>query len=348
MYQLEFPWLLALLPLPLLVWWLMPPYREESASVRLPFFGEVASAAGLKPAPGAVVPRTHWLQKVLAPIAWVLVVLALARPQFVEPPIEKVQPARDLLLALDLSQSMDARDYKRPDGTLIARVDAVRQVVQDFVNKRKGDRIGLVVFGDAPYPQVPFTMDHTLVQTMLGEMIPGMAGPSTALGDAVGLGIKMFEHSKAQQKVLILLTDGNDTASKMPPSRAADIAKERGVTLHTIGIGDPGATGEDKVDLDLLRQLAAATGGRFFFAGNQGELEQIYATLDRITPENQKVLSWRPRRELFMWPLGAAVLIIIAYQLLMASIVLARRRAASREADAEDAAERVAGQGNTA
>ncbi|MEJ8859735.1 VWA domain-containing protein [Variovorax robiniae] len=336
MYQLEFPWLLALLPLPLLVWWLMPPYREESASVRLPFFGEVASAAGLKPAPGAVVPRTHWLQKVIAPIAWVLVLLALARPQFVEPPIEKVQPARDLLLALDLSQSMDARDYKRPDGTAIARVDAVRQVVQDFVTRRKGDRIGLVVFGDAPYPQAPFTMDHALVQTMLGEMIPGMAGPSTALGDAVGLGIKMFEHSKAPQKVMIVLTDGNDTASKMPPPRAAAIARERGVTVHTVGIGDPGATGEDKVDLDLLRQLAATTGGRYFFAGDQGELEQIYATLDRITPENQKVLSWRPRRELFMWPLGAAVLLIVAYQLQMTAIVLARRARAARGEDDDE------------
>lgn len=330
MYQLEYPWLLALLPLPLLVWWLMPPYREESASVRLPFFGEVASAAGLKPAPGAVVPRRHWLQKLLAPIAWALVVLALARPQFVEPPIEKIQPARDLLLALDLSQSMDARDYKRPDGTVVARVDAVRQVVHDFVGRRQGDRIGLVVFGDAPYPQVPFTMDHALVQTMIDEMLPGMAGPSTALGDAVGLGIKMFEHSKAPQKVMIVLTDGNDTASKMPPPKAAEIAKERGVTLHTVGIGDPNASGEEKVDLDLLRRLAATTGGRYFFAGNQGELEQIYATLDRITPQNQKTLSWRPRRELFMWPLGAAVLIVIAYQLLMASLAMARRASAAR------------------
>ncbi|MBS0340751.1 MAG: VWA domain-containing protein [Proteobacteria bacterium] len=335
MYQLEFPWLLALLPLPLLVWWLMPPYREESASVRLPFFGEVASAVGLKPAPGAVVPHTHWLQKLIAPVAWALVVLALARPQFVDPPIEKIQPARDLLLALDLSQSMDARDYKRPDGAVIARVDAVRQVVRDFVGRRRGDRIGLVVFGDAPYPQVPFTMDHALVQAMIGEMLPGMAGPSTAMGDAIGLGIKMFESSKAPQKVMILLTDGNDTASKMPPSKAAEIAKERGVTLHTVGIGDPGASGEDKVDLDLLRQLAAATGGRYFFAGNQGELEQIYATLDRITPQNQKTLSWRPRRELFMWPLGAAVLIVIAYQLLMASLAMARRAAAARSAEQE-------------
>ncbi|MDM0111077.1 VWA domain-containing protein [Variovorax sp. J22R133] len=325
MYQLEYPWLLGLLPLPIFVWWLLRPYREESASVRLPFFGEVASAAGLKPSAGAVVPRSNWLQKVLAPLAWALIVLALARPQFVEPPIEKIQPARDLLLALDLSQSMDTRDFKSPGGAMETRVEAVRQVVSDFVARRKGDRIGLIVFGDAPYPQVPFTMDHALVQSVIGEMLPGMAGPRTALGDAIGLGIKMFDESKAQQKVLIVLTDGNDTASKMPPARAADIAKERKVTVHTVGIGDPAATGEDKVDLDVLRSAAAATGGRFFFAGDQRELEQIYGTLDSITPENHKTLSWRPKQELFMWPLGAGVLIVIAYQMLMAMLSLGRR-----------------------
>lgn len=325
MVQLEYPWLLALLPLPLLVWWLLPAYREESASVRLPFFGEVASAAGLKPAPGAVVPRSNWLQKILAPLAWALVVLALARPQFVEPPIERMQPVRDLLLALDLSQSMDTRDYRSPDGALVPRVDAVRQVVRDFVARRTGDRIGLIVFGDAPYPQVPFTMDRALVQSVIGEMLPGMAGPRTSLGDAIGLGIKMFDGSQAPQKVLIVLTDGNDTASKMPPARAADIARERKITVHTVGIGDPAATGEEKVDLGVLQGVASASGGRYFFAGNQGELQQIYGELDRITPQDHKTLSWRPRRELFMWPLGAGVGIVIVYQLLMAALSLGRR-----------------------
>ena len=325
MYQLEYPWLLALLPLPLLVWWLLPAYREESASVRLPFFGEVAGAAGLKPAAGAVVPRRNWLQRILAPLAWALLVLALARPQFVEPPIEHVQPARDLLLALDLSQSMDTRDYRSPDGTLEPRVEAVRQVVHDFVARRTGDRIGLIVFGDAPYPQAPFTMDHALVQSVIADMAPGMAGPRTALGDAIGLGIKMFDGSKAPQKVLIVLTDGNDTASKMPPARAADIAKQRGITVHAVGIGDPAATAFKVPRSTLSSPVAATTGGREFFAGNQRELEQIYGVLDSITPENHKVLSWRPRRELFMWPLGAAVALVIAYQLLMAAITFGRR-----------------------
>ncbi|RZT39326.1 vWA domain-containing protein [Cupriavidus agavae] len=317
MLQFDYPWLFALLPLPLLLWWWLPPYREESPSVRLPFFGEVASAAGLTPASGAVVPRRNRLQWVLAPLAWALVVSALARPQFLEAPIEKVQPARDLLIALDLSQSMDTRDFRDPSGALIPRVAAVRQVVSGFVARRPGDRLGLIVFGDAPYPLAPFTMDHRLVQTLIGDLLPGMAGPSTALGDAIGLGIKMFEHSQAPEKVLIVLTDGNDTASRMPPERAGEIARARKVVVHTIGIGNPDATGEEKVDLGGLQRLAAQTGGRYFFGADQAGLATIYATLDRITPHNQTTLSWRPRRELFMWPLGAALALVLLYQALM-------------------------------
>ncbi len=332
MYQLEYPWLLALLPLPLFAWWLLPPYREETASVRLPFFGEVARAAGLTPAPGAVVPKTNWLQKILAPICWALIVLALARPQFVEPPIQKVQPVRDLLLALDLSQSMDTRDFRDPSGAVMPRVEVVRKVVDDFVQRRTGDRIGLIVFGDAPYPQVPFTLDHATVREMIAEMVPGMAGPRTALGDSIGLAIKMFQASKAPEKVLVVLTDGNDTASKMPPNRAADIAKQNGIRIHTVGIGDPNASGEDKLDTGTLQNIAATTGGRYFFGQDQSQLGEIYATLDKITPANQKTLSWRPKRELFHYPLGVAAALLIAYQLLIWLFTSVRRASARAEA----------------
>ncbi|MBV8270796.1 MAG: VWA domain-containing protein [Cupriavidus sp.] len=318
MITLEFPWLFALLPLPLLLWWWLPPYREESASVRLPFFGEVASAAGLKPSAGAHVPRRNLAQRLLAPVAWALIVTALARPQWLEPPLQRTQPVRDLLLALDLSQSMDTRDFKTPTGALEPRVDAVRQVVADFVARRPGDRIGLIVFGDAPYPLAPFTLDHALVGHLIADMVPGMAGSSTSLGDAIGLGIKMFDQSHAPEKVLILLTDGNDTASRMPPAQAAEIAKTRGVVVHTVGIGDPAATGEQKVDLDTLQHIATTTGGRYYFGADQQGLASIYATLDRVTPHNEKTLTWQPRRELFMWPLGAALLITMLYQLAMA------------------------------
>ncbi|HEY7296859.1 MAG TPA: VWA domain-containing protein [Xanthobacteraceae bacterium] len=330
MYQLDYPWLLALLPVPILIWWLLPPYREETASVRLAFFADVAQAAGITPAPGALIPRTNWLQKILAPVSWVLVLVALARPQFVDPPIEKILPARDLLLALDLSQSMDTRDFRDPNGNLIPRVEAVRAVVDDFVQRRTGDRIGLIVFGDAPYPQVPFTLDHATVRAMIAQMVPGMAGPRTALGDSIGLAIKMFEQSKAPEKVLVVLTDGNDTASRMPPDRAADIARQDGIKIHTVAIGDPQATGEDKVDVATLQKIAATTTGRYFFGQDQKQLEEIYTTLDRITPANQKTLTWRPVRELFYYPLGVSLVLLFAYSAAMFVITSMRRWRAHR------------------
>jgi Ca-activated chloride channel family protein len=329
MYQLELPWLLLVIPLPLLVWWLLPAHRETAASVRLPFFSQVARAAGISPTQGSVIARRSWIQLACETFAWLLIVLALAHPQFVEPPIVKVEPQRDLLLALDLSQSMDTKDFPSSDGGMEARVDAVRKVVADFVTKRPGDRIGLIAFGDAPYPLVPFTMDHKTVQAVISDTLPGIAGPRTSLGDAIGLAIKMFEKTTVPEKVLIVLTDGNDTASKMPPAKAAEIAKQRKVVIHTVGIGDPKATGEDKLDTTTLQKIAAATGGRYFFGGDQTQLAAIYDTLDKITPHDQKNLSWRPRIELFHWPLGASIAVIAAFYLLSGLAGFYRRRTAA-------------------
>jgi len=329
MYALDYPWLLILLPLPLLVRWLLPPHRETSASVRLPFFSEVAEAAGIRPTRGAVIPRRGWLQTLFEGLAWVLIVVALARPQLIEPPLVKTEPQRDLMLALDLSQSMDTKDFHVPDGATTSRLDAVRKVVADFVTRRPGDRIGLIAFGDAPYPLVPFTMDHETVQSMIAEILPGMAGPRTSLGDAVGLAIKMFEKSTVPEKLLIVLTDGNDTASKMPPAKAGDIARQNRIVVHTVGIGDPAATGEDKLDTDTLQKIAEETGGRYFFGEDQNQLQEIYATLDRITPADQKTIAWRPRIELFHYPLGAAAALLLAYHLTAGLGALVRRRAVS-------------------
>jgi Ca-activated chloride channel family protein len=274
-------------------------------------------ATGLKAAPGAVIPRSNLLQKILGPLCWCLIVVALARPQFVEPPIEKIQPARDLMLALDISQSMETPDFRTPQGKRVPRVQAVKQVVSSFIEKRVGDRIGLIVFGTSAYPVAPFTLDHRTCLQMLGQTESGMAGPQTVIGDAIGLAIKQFESSDAKQRVLILLTDGNDTGSRMPPQKAASIAKQRGILIHVVGIGDPHASGEDKVDYAALKSIADATGGQLFHGENQQELQKAYDTLDTITPQNQKVLSYRPKRPLFMYPLGAATLILLAYHLLM-------------------------------
>jgi len=317
MYRLDHPWLLALLPVPLLIYWLLPAYKEEQDSLRLTFFDYFTSSLGMKPQHQAVILRTNWLEKIIAPLCWALVVLALARPQFIEPPIQKIEPGRDLMLALDISQSMETPDFKTPEGKRMRRVDAVKQVVVDFIRRRAHDQIGLIVFGQAAYPVSPFTLDHDAALKMLSEIDAGMAGPQTMIGDAIGLAIKQFNSSEAKQRVLILLTDGNDTGSRMPPRRAAEIAKENKITIHVVGLGDPHATGEDKVDYAALNQIANATGGQVFHGENRTELEKAYDVLDKITPQNFKTLSYQPRRELYMYPLGAALLLLIAYNLLM-------------------------------
>lgn len=323
-----------LLPLPLLVWWLLPPYRERMAAVRFPYFEKIAEAAEQKPGPGSVVLRTNWFQKLLAPLAWVLIMTAMARPQWVENPIQKIESARDILLAMDISQSMEARDYVDSQGSRVDRLTAIKQVIDEFITRRKGDRIGLVVFGAAAYPQAPFTLDHEVCRQMLDEIGIGMAGPQTMIGDAIGLGIKLFEKSKAKEKVLILLTDGNDTGSVIPPSKAASIAKQHDIVIYTIAIGNPNTGGGEKVDLRELQSIAAATGGQFFRGEDRASLEEIYRTLDKLTPENFESLSYRPKTPLYQWPLGAAIFLLIGYHVVMTLFSIARRRLARGEEEA--------------
>lgn len=328
MLQLEHPWLLALLPLPLLVWWLWPPYGERTRAIRVPFFDELAKATGQTPARGAVILRGNWLRRVLAPVCWVLAVLALAGPQRLEPPIERTESARDLLLAIDLSGSMATPDFLDPQGQRISRLDAVKGVVDDFVARRATDRIGLIVFGTNAFPQAPLTLDHAAVRQLLDELRVGMAGEQTAIGDAIGVAVKMTAQSQQRERVLILLTDGNDTAGRIPAEKAAEIAKATHIVIHTIGIGDPEAKGENRVDLDALKRIAAATGGRSFRGENREQLADIYSLLDRMTPSKVKHSVYRPKVKLYYYPLGAALLLMVGYHLLMLGVLapLTRRR----------------------
>lgn len=272
--------------------------------------------------------RNHW-QLLLNLLVWALILLAAARPVFVEKPLERQQPVRDLMLAIDLSQSMETEDFTNANGEKINRLAAVKDVVQGFIDKRKDDRLGLIVFGSGAYPQAPLTLDHASLSLLLADTGIGMAGPNTAIGDAIGLSLKLLDQAHEQEKVLILLTDGNDTSSAITPDHAAQMAASKGVIIHTIGIGDPSASGEAKVNLPALEQLAQSTGGQFFRAEDRNALNQVYDTLDRLTPHQVKTLSHQPQRELFYWPLAAALLILALYHLgalLRVRLVFARQR----------------------
>ena len=323
--SLAHPWLLALLPLPLLVRWLVPPHREARPGLVVPFLDRLSAQTGQKPAVGASTPRGGFLRGASLVFAWLCIVVALARPQLLEPPVTKEIPARDLLLAVDLSGSMETKDFTDASGKTVARLDAVKQVLADFLARRKGDRVGLIFFGSAPFVQAPFTEDLAVCRQLLGEAQVRMAGPQTAFGDALGLAINVFDRSTVKDRVLIALTDGNDTASQVPPAKAAEIAKDKGIVVHTVAVGDPHAAGEDALDVATLKNVSATTGGLYSFAADRAQLEAVYKKLDSVETRRAQTITHHPRRDVFWWPLAAA---LVATLLQHAFQVLAARASA--------------------
>ena len=327
--MLEFacPWAFALLLAPPVVWLISPVHREPARAIRFPFFRLMAEILGENPDEGSVVRRRIPLQWLFAGIAWILIVAAVAKPEWVGDPIERVQTSRDVMLALDLSGSMDEHDFRTADGETIQRLAAVKKVVGDFISEREGDRVGLIVFGTRAFIQAPFTQDLSTARDLLEATEVGMAGPNTALGDAIGVAIRSFEASAVEKRLLVLLTDGSDTGSRMTPRNAAEVARRRGVVIHTIGVGDEAGSSDDRVDFETLRAIAEIGGGHFFEAGDESGLASVYREIDRLSPREVKVVSHRPRFALTHWPAGAAALVGIAFYGLMAILDLVRKRA---------------------
>jgi Ca-activated chloride channel family protein len=318
MFEFAYPWMFGLLVLPFFVRLLFKPYKEQREAVQVPFFEDLKKITGQAPEKGAVILRLRFFQRIMLPLAWLLIVGALARPQWVEDPITRIEAGRDLMLAVDLSGSMETRDFLDAEDNRIDRLEAVKLVLDDFISRREGDRLGLILFGTAAYLQVPFTQDYGTFRILLDEAQVRMAGPQTMIGDAIGLAIKLFEQSESENKVMILLTDGNDTGSKVPPSRAAGIAAKNGVTIHTIAMGDPTTVGEDELDTDALQEISEITEGQFFMGMNREELDDIYRRLDKLEPLEFETLSYRPRQQLFIYPIGIFLTIYIVYHLIMA------------------------------
>jgi Ca-activated chloride channel family protein len=324
--DLVHPWLLALLPLPLLVRWFVPAYRESRSAVQVSFLPLIARLTGQQPASGSAVARGGIVRTILLGIAWAALVLALVRPQWLEDPLSQDIPMRDMLVAVDLSGSMETRDFTGSDGQQVDRLTAAKEVLDGFLAQREDDRIGLIVFGNAAFVQAPFTNDLDVIRTLLDEVEPRMAGPRTAFGDAIGLAITLFDRSDIDERVLIVLTDGNDTGSLIPPDQAAGIASDNDIVIYTVGMGDPENAGEAPLDEATLRKVADVTGGQYFYAADRESLEDVYAELDRLTPRNVETLTHRPRRDLFQWPLGLALALSLVYHFMQLGAGLFRHR----------------------
>jgi Ca-activated chloride channel family protein len=320
MIHFQWPWLFLILPLPLLIrYFFAASVTIEEAALKVPFLDDFPNEETHIVA--AQKPWRLWL----ATAAWILLVLASTRPQWLGEPIEQTVSGRDLMLAVDLSESMTAQDFIL-QGQAVNRLTAIKAIATDFINRRVGDRLGLVLFGTQAYLQTPLTFDRKTVATLLDESAIGLAGEATAIGDAIGLAIKRLQNQQANSRVLILLTDGANTAGEVSPLKAAELAANNKLKIYTIGIGAdemivPSFFGARKVnpsvDLDekTLTAIADKTGGRYFRARNTEELDKIYQLLDQLEPVEKDKQYFRPRAELYFWPLAAALFLVVIISL---------------------------------
>ncbi len=303
------PWAWWLLPLPLLMY-LWPQRAARGAALRVPYAEQLRAVVEGQRLPALRQPR--WL----AWLAWVMLCAALARPQQLGEPILPPQQARQMMLAVDLSGSMSEPDMQL-GGRVVDRLTAAKAVLADFLERRQGDRVGLLVFGQHAYALTPLTADLASVRDQLRDSVVGLAGRETALGDAIALSVKRLREQPQGQRVVIVLTDGVNTAGVLDPLKAAELAKSEGVRVHTIAFGGRGgyslfgipiaASGDDQIDEETLQKIAAQTGGRSFRARDTEELAGIYAELDRLEPVKAAGAAVQPRIERYHWPLGAAL-----------------------------------------
>ena len=321
------PWLLLALPLPWLMRRLWPAAPSAAPALRVPY-GERLDTIGGRSARA----RPQGLG-LLPWFAWALLCVAAARPQQLGDIVQPPQAGRDLMLAVDLSGSMDERDIEL-EGRVVPRLTAAKAVIADFLERRSGDRVGLVVFGERAYALTPLTRDLQTVQEQLDGTVTGLAGRATAIGDAIGLATKRLQQQPAEQRVLILLTDGVNTAGALAPDKAAQIARDAGVRIHTVAFGGYGAglsvfgvpirrqSSSDITDEAGLKRIAELTGGRAYVARDVDQLVGIYAEIDRLEPVQRPGQRLRPRIERYAWPLSAS--------LLLALLVLWQRRDTTR------------------
>jgi Ca-activated chloride channel family protein len=313
-FTIAWPWLLLLAPLPWLLRWLLPASSSSDLqALRVPWFSAVAGGkAGWM--------RRPWLALVAA-LVWLLLLVAASRPQWVGEIESLPVTGRDLLLAVDISGSMDTQDMIL-NNTAVNRLKVVKKVAGEFIQRRHGDRVGLILFGSRAYLQTPLTFDTETTATLLDESEIGLAGRETAIGDAIGLAVKRLRDDAAADRVLVLLTDGANTSGEVQPLQAAEFAARDGLTVYTVGVGADEMMVQDffgsrvvnpsaDLDEDTLRTIAERTGGRYFRARDAEGLEKIYEILDELEPVESDVEIIRPVDELFYWPLGLAYVLAL-------------------------------------
>ena len=311
MLEWEWIWALWLLPLPILVWWLSKPVSQQnSAALKVPFLQDLPQTKDLPN------PRSwRWVARLSLLIAWCALIAGLARPVMVGDLVQLPVSGRNLMLAVDLSLSMQEQDYQL-GSQMVDRLTATKYVAGEFIERREGDRIGLILFGDQAYLQAPLTFDRKTVRKLLDESALGLAGRNTAIGDAIGLALKRLNDQPDAEHILVLMTDGENTAGVVGVEEAAQMAAKNGLKIYTVGIGSQRRSTIDffsqsrasGLDEKTLSKIADMTGGRYYRATDTDTFRKIYAQLDELEPIERKQQQWRPRTDLFYWPLALGLL----------------------------------------
>lgn len=324
-FELAYPWIFFALPLPLAAWLLLPPLRKRRSALIVPFFDDAARLSGQKPRSSAWVSRRSILAWVLLSLCWIGLVSAAASPQQVGQPAKKIRTVRSFLIVADLSFSMAQTDWVL-DGRRTSRWEAVRTILKQFIKDRKSDQVGLVLFATHPYLQAPLTTDLDAIAWLLDETEIGMAGQFTSIGEAIAFGAGVLKKDTLKQKVMLLLTDGIDEGKSVNPMDAARLAGKDSITIYTLGIGKAKGSGGYDLDEQTLKDIATATRGRYFNAMTENQLKEVYKELDKIEPVKYEEESYTPVHLLYPYPLAAAILLALAFQLLNTFIRLTLNR----------------------
>jgi Ca-activated chloride channel homolog len=313
MFELAWPWMFCLFPLPFIIWQWVPEVRRNSSAIRVP------STYGLVSTGQSTGKRRLLL--LLMSLCWLMLVTAVAKPQWLGEPLAVRAEGREIMLAVDLSGSMEIADMQL-EGRSVDRLTMVKHVLSDFIQRRKGDRLGLILFADTAYLQTPMTYDRNTVKQMLNESVLGLVGERTAIGDAIALSVKRFRDDEESNRVLVLLTDGQNTAGNLTPDQALELAEAYDVTIYPIAVGAEEVVvdsffGQRKVnpsrdlDVPLMQSIAERTGGKYFRARSTDELEAIYQRLDQLEPIAGDPQQLRPQVSLFYWPLAISFLLFV-------------------------------------
>lgn len=315
MFEFYWTWAFLLLPLPFLIRRFTRSVKSnEQSALHVPFIDDFQAQTRL--------PRFNRtrLLLLLAALSWIALIVALARPVWVGDSIELPSNGRNLMLAVDLSGSMREQDFVM-DGLRVNRLMATKKIAGDFIRRREGDKIGLILFGDQAYLQSPLTFDRQTVYRLLQESQLGLAGKRTAIGDAIGLAVKHAGKNPDEEHVLVLMTDGEASAG-VEVDKAAELAADAGIKVYTVGIGsnensfDAFFNNVSALDEEVLNMIADITGGQYFAARNTKQFENIYELLDKLEPVEQEQEKWRPRVDLFYWPLLVALMLALGVVLL--------------------------------